>query len=211
MHTHDLIKLLATQTEPVQETRFNRWASLLLAVAVAYVMMVVLYKLNPYLSRAIQSPWFWLRFTFIASLAAIAWLGVVQLGNPGRARRFNWAWLTLPFAVMLLIGGYLLFNAAPELRKPMLLGISWQVCSMSIAVIAIPLFVAGMWVARSFAPTRLRLTGAVVGLFAGAVAALIYNLHCPELSPAFLMIWYSLGMLIPAAVGALIAQLTLRW
>ena len=64
-----------------------------------------------------------------------------------------------------------------------------------------PLLVAAVPDRAPFAPTRLRFTGAVLGLFAGAMAALVYTLHCPELSPAFLVVWYSLGMLIPAAVG----------
>ena len=59
--------------------------------------------------------------------------------------------------------------------------------------------------------TDLRFTGAVLGLFAGAMAALVYTLHCPELSPAFLVVWYSLGMLIPAAVGAALGERLLRW
>jgi hypothetical protein len=64
---------------------------------------------------------------------------------------------------------------------------------------------------HSLAPTRLRLAGAGVGLLAGALGALVYTVHCPEFAAPFLAVWYVLGMLIPAAVGALIGPYVLRW
>jgi hypothetical protein len=73
------------------------------------------------------------------------------------------------------------------------------------------LFVSSVYIVRGFAPTRLRATGAVLGLLSGAVAALIYTLHCPELHPAFLVFWYGLGMLIPAGLGWLLGERLLRW
>jgi len=57
----------------------------------------------------------------------------------------------------------------------------------------------------------LRLTGAAAGLAAGASAATLYGLHCPEVSALFVLIWYSLGMLVAAAIGALAGPRVLRW
>jgi hypothetical protein len=39
----------------------------------------------------------------------------------------------------------------------------------------------------------------------------VYALHCPEMAAPFIGIWYLLGMLIPAAVGAAIGARALRW
>lgn len=64
---------------------------------------------------------------------------------------------------------------------------------------------------RARAPTRLRLAGAAAGLAAGAVGAPVYCLHCPELSAVFVGFWYLLGMLIPAALGALLGPRVLAW
>ena len=64
---------------------------------------------------------------------------------------------------------------------------------------------------KELAPTRLRLAGATAGLAAGSAAALVYCLHCPELAAPFVGFWYVLGMLIPAAAGALIGPRLLRW
>ena len=49
------------------------------------------------------------------------------------------------------------------------------------------------------------------GLLSGAVATLIYCLHCPEMEVAFWAVWYIAGMLIPTVIGALLAPRLLRW
>ena len=49
------------------------------------------------------------------------------------------------------------------------------------------------------------------GFAAGATAALVYCLHCPEQAAPFLGVWYLLGMLIPTATGALLGDKLLRW
>ena len=43
------------------------------------------------------------------------------------------------------------------------------------------------------------------------MGALVYTLHCPEMEAPFLAVWYLLGMLIPAAAGALLGPRLLRW
>jgi hypothetical protein len=80
-----------------------------------------------------------------------------------------------------------------------------------IALLSMPLFIAALRVMRGLAPTRLRLAGAAAGFAAGATAALVYCLHCPEMSPVFVGFWYLLGMLIPTALGALIGPRVLAW
>jgi hypothetical protein len=75
----------------------------------------------------------------------------------------------------------------------------------------VPAFVAVLWAMKGLAPTRLRLAGAGAGLLAGALGALVYTLHCPELAAPFLGVWYVLGILIPAAFGAVVGPRVLRW
>ena len=74
-----------------------------------------------------------------------------------------------------------------------------------------PVFAAMVWWLRGLAPTRLRLAGAAAGFAAGTTAALVYTLHCPEIEPPFLAVWYVLGMAIPAALGASLGPRLLRW
>jgi hypothetical protein len=64
---------------------------------------------------------------------------------------------------------------------------------------------------KGLAPTRLRLAGAAMGFAAGAMGALVYSVHCPELAAPFLGFWYLLGMLIPTAIGMALGPRLLRW
>ncbi|WP_395445953.1 NrsF family protein [Caulobacter sp. UC70_42] len=58
---------------------------------------------------------------------------------------------------------------------------------------------------------RLTLAGLATGLFAGGVAATVYGLHCAENTFTFVALWYSLGVLSLAALGAAVGRWALRW
>jgi hypothetical protein len=51
----------------------------------------------------------------------------------------------------------------------------------------------------------------MVGVFAGAIGAAIYAVHCPDDSPLFLAVWYLLGVSAVTAAGALLGPRMLRW
>lgn len=213
MKTDDLIAMLATNEPPSDRKALLLGALGLVAVGVflSFLIVYFLLHLNPALGTIVSSLWFWVRFAFVASLAGLSWWALRRLGQPGLAGKVRWWPLLLPFAALAALAAFLLMQAPSDARISMLLGISWQTCSMTIALVSLPLFVASIVIVRNFAPTRLRFTGAVLGLFSGAMAALVYTLHCPELSPAFLVVWYSVGMLIPAFVGAFVGERLLRW
>jgi hypothetical protein len=92
-----------------------------------------------------------------------------------------------------------------------MLGDTWTVCPFNIALLSVPMLTASIWAVRGLAPTDPHPTGAALGLFSGAFGACVYGLHCPELSPAFLSIWYVIGILIPSVVGYAIGPRVLRW
>jgi len=46
---------------------------------------------------------------------------------------------------------------------------------------------------------------------AGALATLVYALHCPESAAPFMAVWYVLGIAIPTVAGALLGRRVLRW
>jgi hypothetical protein len=119
----------------------------------------------------------------------------------------------IPIAViaMSVLAVVTLVAASPQNRARLILGHTAGVCPFLIALVAAPLLIALLWVMRSLAPTRLRWAGAASGFAAGSLGALVYTLHCPELAAPFLAIWYLLGMLIPAAIGAWLGPRLLRW
>jgi hypothetical protein len=211
--TDTLIAMLSKQVPAIDRKplAFRIALVMLFALAIASVFMVWWMQLNPRLMWLLDNVWFWVRFTFIVSTMVLCWHLFLRLGKPGHARRVSLWVVLIPFVLLAALGSSILWQAPSELRRAMMLGVSWDVCSRNIAMISIPLFIASIWIARQFAPVRLRVTGAILGFMSGAAAALIYSLHCPELSPAFLTVWYTLGMLIPAVVGALLGKRLLSW
>jgi hypothetical protein len=213
MKTDDLIEMLARQDGAVDRRALMwRWvAALAVGFLLSMFVFVYVFRINPDLRMLMENIWFWVRFAFIASVTLLGAWFFAKLGKPGSVSRVPFWLAAAPFVLLGVVGVLLLLNAAPSERRAMLLGISWSVCSRNIAMLAVPIFFASVWVARQFAPVRLRLTGAMLGLFSGGAAALMYSMYCPELEPMFLVIWYGLGMLIPAAVGALLGRKLLSW
>ena len=95
--------------------------------------------------------------------------------------------------------------------EPRMIGVNGVTCVLSIPLFALPMLIAALYALRDGAPVRPGLTGVVAGLFAGAAGAAIYAAHCPDDSPLFIALWYSLGIAIVALVGGLAGRLALRW
>jgi hypothetical protein len=119
--------------------------------------------------------------------------------------------LAAPVLTVWLIAAAALLGAAPDARSELVFGDTWSACLVNISVLAVPVLIALVWAMKAGAPTRPVLAGAAIGLLAGALAALVYALHCPEMAAPFIGIWYLLGMLIPTAFGAAIGSRLLRW
>jgi hypothetical protein len=148
---------------------------------------------------------------FAGVLALAAYIATERLARPGMRVGGAWAALAAPVLLLWLVAALVLLGADPEQRAGLILGATWKTCPFSIALISLPLFVATFWVMKGLAPTRPAWAGASAGLLAGALAALVYALHCPESGAPFIGIWYVVGIAIPAAVGALLGPRTLRW
>ena len=91
------------------------------------------------------------------------------------------------------------------------LGGTWTKCPWLVLMLSVPIFAGLLWSFRRLAPTRLRAAGGAAGFAAGACAATLYGLHCPEVSAAFVLTWYTLGIALAAAAGALVGPYLLRW
>ena len=213
MKTDELISLLATGAVAVEShTVARRYAAALGAGAVgALLLMALLLGVRPDLREAVALPMFWVKLAFPAGLAAAALLVAVRLARPGATLGWAPAGLAAPVIALWLLAVAALVGAAPGARDALVFGNTWQACLANISVLAAPVLVAALWAMRGLAPTRLTLAGGASGLLAGAVGALVYALHCPEMAAPFLATWYLLGMLIPAAAGAALGPRLLRW
>jgi hypothetical protein len=213
VNTDELVSLLATGSEAV-DTRLPMRRYLIAVVAgtaVATLLTAEWLGFRPTLVRDLSVPMFWAKEAFCAALGAAGLVAVARLARPGS--RLGWvrAAVAAPVIAMWLLAAVALLTANPQNRAELIFGQTARVCPFLIALISTPLFVGIFGAMKGLAPTRLRLAGAAGGFAAGSVAALAYSMHCPELAAPFLGIWYMLGILIPAAVGAWAGPRLLRW
>jgi hypothetical protein len=213
MKTDDLITMLATGSG--QESIVNPWRNLMLAIGFGTIgstfLMVKAIPINPALGTVMQLLEFWEKLGFAASIAAISLLLVIRLSQPGVRVGKALPALMAPILAIWVLAGIAFAGAEPGQRAALFFGNTWKVCPFLITMLASPVFVASLWAMRDLAPTRLRVAGAAAGLFSGAVGAVVYCFHCPELDAPFIAFWYLLGMLIPALAGAVVGPKLLRW
>jgi hypothetical protein len=91
------------------------------------------------------------------------------------------------------------------------MGKSAMICPFLVLGLAVPIFLALLRALGKLAPSRLRSAGALAGVTAGASAALVYCLHCPESTASFVVTWYSGGIALAGLIGALLGPRLLRW
>jgi hypothetical protein len=213
MRTDDLVAMLATGADAVApNAAARRYAAALgLGVLGAALLLGTLLGVRHDLGIAVLLPMFWVKLAYVACLAAAGLLAVLRLSRPGLRLAWVPGALAAPVAAMWLLAAFALMRADPAQRAGMFFGDTWTSCPFLVAMLSVPVFVAVLWAIRGLAPTRLRLAGSAAGLLSGAIGALVYCLHCPELAAPFLGFWYLLGMLIPTVVGALLGPRLLRW
>jgi len=213
MKTDDLVTLLATGASAVEPNALARRYTLSLGWGAfgATLLMAILLGVRSDIDAAAQLPMFWIKLAFPASVAVASLVAASRLSRPGARLGGARGGLVAPVLVIWLYAAWVLLAAPPAERAELVMGRTWRYCLVGIPTLAAPVFAATLWAMKGLAPTRPALAGAAAGLLAGAMAALVYALHCPEMEAPFIGVWYVVGMLIPAAAGALLGPLVLRW
>jgi hypothetical protein len=212
MQTDDLIARLSENLAPTPKGQVGRLLLLGLVggVAASTLLMWASLGLRPDLSVAMTGSAFWMKFSYVLAIGALGLWMVERQARAGAEARLPFMLLAVPVVALVLA-------AAAELSAPradsaaLIMGSSASVCAFLILMLALPIF-AGLFLAlRRLAPTRLTMAGAAAGLAAGGWSASIYSFHCTESTAPFIVIWYSLGMVLAAALGALLGRWVLRW
>ena len=213
MKTDDWIAMLATGAQPVPAHALERHlgTALMAGVAGAGVLMLALFGLRPDLLATMALPMFWGKLVFAAALAAAGLALLRRMARPGMPLGHAVLWLAVPPLVLWGMALGALWQVPAAERMPLILGSTWRTCPFNIAALSVPAFVAGFWALKGAAQTRLAWAGAGAGLLAGALGALVYALHCPEMATPFLAVWYVVGMAIPTVLGAILGPRLLRW
>lgn len=213
MNTDELINMLASNAPAVDRgivaRRFG--IAVVIGLLLALLMLLTFFGIRPDIGEIAATPLFWAKLALPATLLGGALLVTTRLARPGVPVGNGWATLAAPVIAVWLAALGLLLSVSANSRWALVLGETWRVCPLNIALLSIPTFLCVFWAIRGLAPTRLRLAGGAGGLLAGSMATLAYSLHCPEMSVAFWAVWYVLGMLIPTVIGALLGPRLLRW
>jgi hypothetical protein len=213
VNTDQLIEALTKDVQPVRRSAVSRRVAAGIAVgAVGTVLLIaVLLGFNPQLDVAMRHYSFWVKWGYTLSLGVCAVVATTRLARPDSGK-LGWLWvMVLPVASLAAIGIFEMSRVPPAQWLAMWLGESWSVCSALVFMLSLPIFGGLLWSFRRLAPTRLRAAGATAGLTAGAWAATLYCLHCPEVSAIFVLTWYTLGIALAALAGAILGPRLMRW
>ena len=212
MKTADLIDIMAADGAPVRRGVVVGWVagSAALGLAIAIVAVMVWLGLRP-LDQAMETRAFWMKAAYTGVLAMSAIWAVLRLARPGgRVGAAGWVGVIAGVAMLgLALAEFL--QARPSEQLALWLGASWNHCPFRILALATPIYLAIGLGLRRLAPTRPTMAGAAAGFLAGSLGAVAYQLHCPETGAMFVATWYSLGVALSAALGALTGRWWLRW
>jgi hypothetical protein len=213
MTTQNLIEALANDLVPVSTDHQHRDVGLAIGTGavVTFGLVAFVYGVQPRLDSFAHGAPFVMKSAYSLMLAAVALAMVLVLARPGVSARHQWRWLMGPVVGLAALAAFELLRLPMSAWPQAMMGSSWQQCPWRVVALSIPVF-AGLCVAiRRQAPIDLRATGAAAGMLSGAVAATVYALACTESSAAFVLVWYSLGIALATAIGALLGPKFLRW
>ena len=213
MDTDTLISALAKDVRPVAPDAIGRrlMVGIIGGGAITFILVALVLGFRGDLSHAMHGFAFWMKWTYTISLGIGSLVMVARLARPEPVKLLSFWPIAIPFALLAIVSIAEMAHVPPGDWLAMWLGKSWRICSSIVLLLAAPIFIGLLWSFRRLAPTRLRAAGAAAGFAAGAWAATLYCLHCPEVSALFVLTWYSLGIVLAATVGALIGPRLLRW
>lgn len=211
--TDALIEALARDVRPVARHAVAGRLALGLGAggAATAVLVVAVLGLRPDLAVALHGPAIWMKWGYTLALGMVALATVARIARP-EAPRLHWLWLAVvPVLAVAALALHELTGVPAAAREALWLGRSWRQCPLRVVALSVPIFLGLLWAFRAFAPTRLRLAGAVAGFAAGACAATLYGFACSEPSALFLLTWYSIGIAGATLLGAAAGPRVLRW
>lgn len=209
----DLIDRLAAGLRPAPRLAVVRRLAFGIGAgaALSAVLTAAILGLRPDMARAAAGAMFWVKLAYTVALAGLALWVCERLARPAGEARRRLPWVFVPILALAGLAAWQLAWTPEPMRMPMLMGHSARVCPWLILAFSLPPLAGLVWALRGLAPTRLRITGAVIGLAAGGAGASAYALHCDESTAPFLVVWYTLGIAAACGIGWLAGPRILRW
>ncbi len=213
MKTDHLVKMMGTNLRAIDAHEPPRMIliSAGLGALIALAMMMLFLGIRTDLS----APRTWIllavKYAFAGANIGVSLANLTRIARPGGERRVSVALGLVVFAVAFVVAIVSLAFAPASDWKAMIIGEYWLLCLACIPLNAIVPFAAIVWAMREFAPTNLRLAGAMAGRAAGGISACVYALHCTDDSLPFIAVWYGLTIVLCAVLGGIAGPRLLRW
>jgi hypothetical protein len=211
MKTDALIDMLARDAGPVPRALAARRLSPAAAAGLLVSALIAIAWFGAIPAQMFATAVPWTKMAYAGALALAAGWWTARLSRPAAPIALPRRVTVLVLLAMVVVGGFSLASTPAGARLDALLGESWPTCPWSVLVLSLPALAGSLWAVRGLAPTRPRAAGFAAGLLAGSVGAFGYSLSCPEASPAFVAVWYTLGIAFTGAVGAVLGPRVLRW
>jgi len=211
MDTDRLIQTLADDGEMPRPVGTQLAMALLVALPVAAAMLLVTLGLRPDFMSALRNPFFDTKFLVTLALAIPAIVISVHLSRP-EAALGRWIWLLLLSPIILVVAA-IVEMTMPQ-RAPMMvrvIGKNSSLCSAAISLLSLPILAGSLLALRHGATSRPAFVGALAGVMSAALGATLYAAHCTDDSPLFVAAWYTIAVLVMAALGAAIGNKVLRY
>jgi len=211
MKTEALIRALSLDAgRPVVSVTRLLTLALLGGTAASLLLFALALKPRPDIEAALISPGFCLKVVVAACLAVTAATLLDALARPMPRSR---SLLTLTLGPLLLAAGVAIELATfpSDTWQPRLIGRNAPHCLALIPLLSAAPAVCLLLALRRAAPARPGLAGAVSGLAAGGLGAILYALTCPDDSPLFVAVWYSIAISFVTSACFLAGRRWLTW
>lgn len=212
MKTDDLIEALVQDASPPRLSPAQR---VLGAASLSALVAAALFAFALGVRSDLSSAFITWRFAFKFALAlvcmACAWRACLELARPEVRLRDVVGWIAVAPALLAVGIFYELAVIPPAHWYERAAGLYASTCLSAIPLLSTIPLVALLIALRAGAPRSPAATGAVAGLLAGGLSAALYATHCPDDSPLFVAIWYTLAVSLVTLTGALAGHRVLRW
>lgn len=211
MKTDDLINALAADSPPIWRFKSIVMLGVIAAILVAAGLFFALVGFRPDIAQAMESSHFLFKFVVTSALAATGLYAVAALGRPDGSTATRLIALAAAPVLLGAAAGAELVALPEAMWLPRLIGHNALACLTLIPFLAAGPLICLFAVLRKGAPSNPGLAGAVAGLAASGIGAFFYAANCEDDSPLFVMVWYTLAILIVTAIGYLAGRKLLKW
>jgi hypothetical protein len=213
MKTDDFIEALVQDaaSRPQRSLAQRVLGAALLGALVSATLFVLALGVRSDLSSAFETWRFAFKFALSLVCMACAWRACLELARPEVRLLDVVGWIAVPPALLAVAVLYELAVMPPAQWYERAAGLYASTCLSAIPLLSIMPLVALLIALRAGAPRSPTATGAVAGLLAGSLSAALYATHCPDDSPLFVAVWYTLAVGLVTLTGALAGRRLLRW